>query len=721
MNEKIEVPTMRVPPLKKICMTIGQLPASYIETMSYYEMLIWFIHYLRDDIIPVVNANGEATQELQELYIALQEYVNESYSEFTTEVNNKVEELETYMNNYFDNLDVQDEIDNKLDEMLEDGTLYNLLINELNVQLTFDSVNDMKQSTYLIDGSNVRTLGYYAVNDGGGAIYKITDTESLTDHQEELNNGLYATLIDTPNDINIEVFGAYGDGSHDDTAAFNSAFAYLTNKSKNLLLNSKTYKVRCLQILSNINLIGKGNTSIIKGHEDATSDEYRIIKGYSNANNWSVKNLCIDVNPTERVNITTSDIGISINGSSNVIIENVKIIGSNTTDAYCLRIGAYNGTRPNNVIVRNCEINVINGGFNGIAITAGKNITIDNNIVNNNVGGSGFCIDVEANTAENPSDESYWLNNIILNNNKCYGSSIAISGKTNPSNNNINVTNNYIELTNTNVNEGLILFQINDVKALNNHIVYNLSSATIDGTSYNAIRINGTKLNISNNTINLKHTLFSVFRIYGTTSVGDKGTEDIIINKNIITFDSGVTASNLYNVASTGKVIISNNISNNATVTYGVNNSNSSADNELIFTNNNISINGRALYIKKGKKVIISNNLIESYRNIIESVTNLSINNNIINHTSGQYSAFDSDIFSANTRVNFNNNLIYGSSTGGIYQESPYIGSGTAAPVSGTWNRGSIIYNSTPSSGNPIGWMCITAGDPGTWVSLGNL
>ena len=36
--------------------------------------------------------------------------------------------LEKYVNNYFDNLDVQEEINNKLNQMVEDGT-FNTIIN----------------------------------------------------------------------------------------------------------------------------------------------------------------------------------------------------------------------------------------------------------------------------------------------------------------------------------------------------------------------------------------------------------------------------------------------------------------------------------------------------------------------------------------------------------------------------------------------------------------
>lgn len=191
MRDEIKVPTMKVTPLKKICMTIGELPTSYLETMTYYEMLVWFTNFLRDNIIPTVNNNAEAVHELQILFVKLQDYVN----------------------NYFDNLDVQEEINNKLDNMLESGQLEQII--EQFIQSTamwcFDTVEDMKEATNLIDGSYAKTLGYYSVNDGGGATYKITDTASLTEYQEELDSGLYATLIINKATINMKQVGCKSD------------------------------------------------------------------------------------------------------------------------------------------------------------------------------------------------------------------------------------------------------------------------------------------------------------------------------------------------------------------------------------------------------------------------------------------------------------------------------------------------------------------------------
>jgi hypothetical protein len=44
---------------------------------------------------------------------------------------------------------------------------------------------------------------------------------------------------------------------------------------------------------------------------------------------------------------------------------------------------------------------------------------------------------------------------------------------------------------------------------------------------------------------------------------------------------------------------------------------------------------------------------------------------------------------------------------------------GTAAPTTGTWAVGDRVYALTPSAGGPVGWVCTTAGTPGTWNTFG--
>lgn len=43
----------------------------------------------------------------------------------------------------------------------------------------------------------------------------------------------------------------------------------------------------------------------------------------------------------------------------------------------------------------------------------------------------------------------------------------------------------------------------------------------------------------------------------------------------------------------------------------------------------------------------------------------------------------------------------------------------SAAPVSGTYNQGDIVWNNSPTSPGYIGWVCVASGTPGTWKAFG--
>lgn len=47
--------------------------------------------------------------------------------------------------------------------------------------------------------------------------------------------------------------------------------------------------------------------------------------------------------------------------------------------------------------------------------------------------------------------------------------------------------------------------------------------------------------------------------------------------------------------------------------------------------------------------------------------------------------------------------------------------SATAAPTSGTHVQGDMMFNSAPTAGGPMGWMCVAGGSPGTWKAMANL
>lgn len=65
----------------------------------------------------------------------------------------------------------------------------------------FNTVKEMKESTKIKNGQVVTTLGYYNINDGGGATYKIRNTVPNVFY-ETINSNLYGELIsDTPYNV----------------------------------------------------------------------------------------------------------------------------------------------------------------------------------------------------------------------------------------------------------------------------------------------------------------------------------------------------------------------------------------------------------------------------------------------------------------------------------------------------------------------------------------
>ena len=166
------------------------IPLAFDESMSYYECLCALYNYLKNDVVPAVNINADAITSLEE-----------------------------YVNTYFDNLDIQTEIDNKLDEMADSGELAEIIAQyvSLNAIFGYDTIADMSSAENLIEGSICRCIGKDVYNDGIGGFYKVRhitsgDTidgfnivelhdaeligERLPDYDIYLLNTLYGQLAD---------------------------------------------------------------------------------------------------------------------------------------------------------------------------------------------------------------------------------------------------------------------------------------------------------------------------------------------------------------------------------------------------------------------------------------------------------------------------------------------------------------------------------------------
>lgn len=112
-----------------------------------------------------------------ELFCKMVEYMKKSLEkikDFQKDIDAFTIKLNEFQH-WFDNLDLQEEVNNKLDEMAESGELEQIISEYLRLTgiYSFDTISDMKLSENLTDGAIAKTLGRTTYNDGYGAFYKV--------------------------------------------------------------------------------------------------------------------------------------------------------------------------------------------------------------------------------------------------------------------------------------------------------------------------------------------------------------------------------------------------------------------------------------------------------------------------------------------------------------------------------------------------------------------
>ena len=201
-------------PFGRFCVSLGMIPTSYKESMSYEEQLLWFCNFLETEVIPKYNENVETINELIVLYNQLKDYVD----------------------NYFENLDVQEEINNKLDEMAESGELAQIIAQyvELGCIFGYDTVAAMAAAENLTDGSICYTTGHLTYDDGKGAYYKIREI-TLADVVDGFN---IVAITNTEDLVGERLPNYYINEINEDITDINEDITDL-NKDVSLLTNRK--------------------------------------------------------------------------------------------------------------------------------------------------------------------------------------------------------------------------------------------------------------------------------------------------------------------------------------------------------------------------------------------------------------------------------------------------------------------------------------------------
>ena len=175
------------------------LPTIYDDSLSYYDLLGKVLNHLNI----LTENNNLLIEDMKQLY--------------------------GYVNNYFANLDVQEEINNKLDEMASDGTLDKIISKYITTEVlfTFDTLGELLEYDINV-GSFYMTQGYADKFDGGRAYYKCVDTLEESKWQIE-SHGKYLELIND-NPVNLKVFGG-----HTDFEILKKAFKYAIDNKYNII------------------------------------------------------------------------------------------------------------------------------------------------------------------------------------------------------------------------------------------------------------------------------------------------------------------------------------------------------------------------------------------------------------------------------------------------------------------------------------------------------
>lgn len=239
----------------------------------------------------------------------------------------------------------------------------------------FDTVADMIADESLVKDDICHTLGFHVAGDGGAAWYKV-ESDGTANGMDilQLDNGGVAELQVTESYVTPEMFGAWGDGVHDDSVYLNAAINYAITEGVIIKITNGEYIADVTLSLDNESILHiEGENGVIipkiigitvnyNGAWDISDEDSRknIIRGlefkFNADNSTAIKFM-----------------GTSFSYSQfPIIIDNCVFRNKNNDGCIGIELSQLNGC-----YVSNCSF-VGNGVMTGIKITSGINYFISN-------------------------------------------------------------------------------------------------------------------------------------------------------------------------------------------------------------------------------------------------------------------------------------------------------------------------------------------------------
>jgi len=619
------------------------------------------------------------------LWSKLKEYFNEVATK-TNEMGTQVESLtnafnvlKDYVDNYFANLDVQDEINNKLDEMAESGILQ--------------------------------------------------------------------TILSPYNEVNVDFFGAKGDGITDDSLAIENAINYANEHNKKIVFSKKTYCVsKSFYVKGGISIDGNFCT-IVPLASDNYINGFIFLLNSKNATTWfeeykgncNIQNIIFN-NVNEIQNIKAFYLGennidffqiqtirfYQFVKTASVYLDNVSFRKITCSYNYGTDYMFYKGGQGDGILFDECHFVANNDTLNnkGIFLANSWGATVQNIINGHHEFTS--CMNT---TIQNCHFErgSLILKNSIINVKNSYFWKIdgivpitIIDTDKSQNYGNYNINQNYVleqlifELRYSTYNYYIDTVDI-DLSNIMQEVVIKDCFRRAEPTGGGLTQCTLTGLMLELATVGKKIVPYSNFKVKSRTII----TNEKILHSGLFTNANYL----LISISETDKVRANFNHSQ-----------------YFYKLQNLLDVEKLLGSVSQEEKSITKTSATKG--NIINIGSMADINTTVRLYrgtSSGNYSQYV-DVPYPRNKVLIDN----GSSVNGfewkdlleneiptltyceiLEKDNNYQGNTKGKleykPSRGNWIKNDIIINSNPQSNEPIGWVCIESGTPGVWKSFGTI